>query len=158
MYIRSGMPFIFMRTSLNNPKLEKCSCDWLLSYFQDSYALAFTSKNRFWNSSIRSCGISTDLKDNCEPSNQIYSAFAGRQLSSLSLYVHFDSTHANFEYRKILHRIMLQFELSTALPNSRRMQAENDQTSQEAIVAPDITEKTKQGIASTAKWKRGNQR
>jgi hypothetical protein len=25
-------------------------------------------------------------------------------------------------------------------------------------VAPDITEKTKQGIASTAKWKRGNQR
>jgi hypothetical protein len=46
---------------------------------------------------------------------------------------------------------MLQFELSTALQNSRRMQAENDQTSQEAIVAPDITEKTKQGIASTAK-------
>ncbi|KAB1215693.1 hypothetical protein CJ030_MR4G009215 [Morella rubra] len=52
---------------------------------------------------------------------------------------------------QILHRIMLQFELSTALKNSRRMQAENDQTSQEAIVAPDITEKTKQGIASTAK-------
>lgn len=154
MHIRSGMPF--MITSLNNPKLEKCSCDWLLSYFQDSYALA--SKNRFWNSSIRSCGISTDLKAHSYPSNQIYSAFAGRQLSSLSLYVHFDSTHANFEYRKILHRIMLQFELSTALQNSRRMQAENDQTSQEAIVAPDITEKTKQGIASTAKWKRGNQR
>jgi hypothetical protein len=31
------------------------------------------------------------------------------------------------------------------------MQAENDQTSQEAILAPDITEKTSQGIASTAK-------
>ena len=74
------------------------------------------------------------------------------QLSRPSFYVHFDSTHANFEYRKIIHRrIMLKFELSTALPNSRRMQAENDQTSQEAIVAPDITEKTKQGIASTAK-------
>ena len=90
-----------------------------------------------------------DLEDDCEPSNQIYSAFAGRLLSSPSLYVHFDSTHANFEYRKIIHRIiMLKFELSTA---PRRMQAENDQTSQEAIVAPDITEKTKQGIASTAK-------
>lgn len=92
-----------------------------------------------------------------EPSNQIYSAFAGRQLSSPSLDVHFDSTHANFEYRKILHRIMIKFELSTALPNSRRMQAENDQRSQVIYDHPDITEKTKQEIASTAKLKKGNQ-
>ncbi|KAF3954343.1 hypothetical protein CMV_020301 [Castanea mollissima] len=46
-------------------------------------------------------------------SNKIYSAFAGRQLFSLSLFVHSDSTHANLEYWIILHGIMLQFELST---------------------------------------------
>jgi hypothetical protein len=36
-----------MRTSLNKPKVEKCSCGWLLSYFQDSYAVALTSKFDF---------------------------------------------------------------------------------------------------------------
>ena len=50
---------------------------------------------------------------------------------------------------------IVKFELLTAL---RRMQAENDQTSQEAIVAPNITEKTKQGIASMVKLKKENQR